>query len=358
MLLDVLVHGERSRAELARRTGLSRTSLSRLTRDLVDLGLIEEGETNPPSGRGRPAEMVRIRPASAQFAGIKLTGERLYAAVTDLHAGLLATEEHPLGSRDPDEVVALIASVAARFRDAHPRLSAVGVCLAGDVTLDAGRAVVVGSHFLGWDEVPLERLVERATGLPTAIANDVQALTLAHHWFGAGVGRRSLVVIGLGAGIGAGIVVGDELLRGARGHPGKVGHLAITDSGPTCDRGHVGCVSSFVTIPAILANAGTDGFWETLDAAAAGDRRAANALAAAVRALGTVIAELQGLVDPEKIIVTGEGLAIAQYDGALLDASIAARLDPASVSPDLDLHEFHFADYAWGAAISAIRHVV
>lgn len=358
VLLDVLVHGDRSRAELARRTGMSRTSLSRLTRDLVDLGLVEEGETTPLKGRGRPAEMLRLRQESAQFAGIKLTGDALYAVVTDLHATELATEEHPLASKAPEDVVALIAEVVGRFRAEHPRLSAVGVCLAGDVHLENGSAVVVGSHFLGWDEVPLQRLVEEATGLPAAISNDVQTLTLGHHWFGAGVGRRSLVVIGLGAGIGAGIVVGDELVRGARGHPGKVGHLPVTDSGPRCDRGHTGCASAYVTIPAILRNAGSEGFWETLDAARGGDERADAAFRGAIRALAAIIAQLQGLVDPEKVIVTGEGLAIAEYDRALLDAEIAARLDPASSAPDLDLHAFRFADYAWGAAISAIRHVV
>lgn len=358
VLLDVLVHGERSRAELARRTGMSRTSLSRLTRDLVELGLVEEGETTPLVGRGRPAEMLRLRQESAQFAGIKLTGEALYAVVVDLHATVVETRELALPSREPEAVVALVAEVVGDFTRRHPRLSAVGVCLAGDVHQDAGSAVVLGSHFLGWEEVPLQRMVELATGLPATIANDVQALTLAHHWFGAGVGRRSLVVIGLGAGIGAGIVVNDELVRGAHGHPGKIGHVSITDHGPRCDRGHTGCASAYVTIPAILRNAGADDFGRVLEAARAGDAAAEVALRDAAHALGVVITQLQGLIDPEKIIVTGEGLPIAEHGRGMLEQAIADRLDPASVEPILDLHPFRFQDYAWGAAISAIRHLV
>jgi DNA-binding Lrp family transcriptional regulator len=84
VLLEVLFHGSRSRADLARRTGLSRTSLTRLTRDLVELGFVSEGEMALPNGRGRPSEMLDLRPESACFAGIKLTGDALYAAVIDL----------------------------------------------------------------------------------------------------------------------------------------------------------------------------------------------------------------------------------------------------------------------------------
>ncbi len=358
ILLDVLIHGERSRAELARRNALSRASLARLTRELVEFGFVEEvAPATPPNGRGRPSEMLRIRPESAHFVGVKLTGEALYAAITNLHAEVIVTEEHPLASKEIEDVVALIADVVSRARAAHPRLSAVGVCLAGDVHLEHGAAVVVGSHFLGWDQVPLEALVQQATGLPATISNDVQALTLAHHWFGAGIGLGTLAVIGLGAGIGAGLVVNDELVRGSRGHPGKVGHLRVTESGPSCDRGHVGCASAYVTIPALIRNSGIDGFWETIDAARAGEPRAAEAVAGAARALGIVIAQIANLIDPQKVIVSGEGREVANVDRAHLDAVVAEYLDPAMEPFELDVHDFRFADYAWGAAISAIRRV-
>lgn len=374
VLLEVLIHGSRSRAELARRTGLSRATLMRLTRDLVALGLVTEGETPDGSGgrearrsieaepavakgRGRPSEYLRLRPSSAYFVGIKLTGDALYAAVTDLHSTVVATDERPLPARDVDTVVGLIATVIGELAGRY-RLTAAGVCLAGDVKQHRGRAVVVGSDFLGWDEVAVGELVEGATGLPTAVSNDVQALTLAHHWFGAGVGSSSLVVIGLGAGIGAGLVTDDLLIRGHRGHPGKVGHLFVTDSGPRCDRGHIGCVSAFVTIPAILRNAGTETYSQTLVAAREGDERAGSALRDAGRALGVVIGTVASLLDPDKVIVTGEGLETARFAFAQVESGIAERLDPASEPVGVELHEFRFAEYAWAAAIGAIRHVV
>lgn len=359
VLLEVLIHGSRSRADLTRRTGLSRSSLSRLTRDLAELGLVVEGKPSLPSGRGRPSEVLHLVPDSAFFVGIKLTGDALYAVVTDLHANVVETEERPLSSRQVGAVVELIADVVAGVRGRYPRIASVGVCLAGDV-LAAGRgSVVVGSHFLGWDEVALEELVAAATGLRVAISNDVQALTVAHHWFGAGVGCSSLAVVGFGAGIGAGLVVGNQLVVGAHGHPGKVGHLPVRDDGPSCERGHRGCVAAYVTIAAVIANSGAPDFASALALAGAEPTSAAaRAVADAAFALGVVIASLVNLVDPEKVVVTGEGLGVADLRPEQVDAGIAARLDPTADPVAIEYRTLRFADYARAASISAIRRIV
>lgn len=357
VLLEVLIHGSRSRAELARRTKLSRATLMRLIRGLVELGLVTEGETVAPTGRGRPSEIVHLRPEAASFVGVKLTGDALYAVVTDLHAKVLATEERLLGDRAVEDVVALIAEVVEQFHHDF-FLTAIGVCLAGDVAHAGDKAIVLESPFLGWGTIALGELVESATGLPAAVSNDVQALTVAHHWFGAGVACSNMALIAVGAGIGSGLVVNDEAVRGSRGHPGKVGHLIVRDDGPQCDRGHTGCVSAFVTIPAILSNAGTASLDATLAAAVAGDVESDRALREAGRALGTVVAILADLIDPEKVIITGESLAVARYAGVELEAAIRERLDPTAESVQVELVDFDFADYAWAAAIGAIRHVI
>ncbi|MGD8169529.1 ROK family protein [Herbiconiux sp. P16] len=361
VLKEVVVHGSRSRADLARRTGFSRTSLTRLTRDLVDLQFIAEGETRAQTGRGRPSEMLDLRPEAAQFAGVKLTGDALYAVVTDLHAVVIERVEHELpASRSVADVVQLIGQVVADFRARHLRLASLGVCLAGDVEERNGGAEVIDSPFLGWDRVPLQRMVEKVARLPTVISNDVQALTVAHHWFGAGVGHSSLAVVSFGAGIGAGLVLRDELVWGARGHTGKVGHLLVSsaESGPVCDHGHRGCVSAWVTVPAVVANAGAGEFDEALRMAGAGEPRAVAAIEGAASALGAAVAYLVDLVDPEKVIVTGEGLPIARLAGDAFIQGVEEHLDPTSEAGLIDFWDFDFADYAWAASISAIRRVV
>lgn len=358
VLLEVLMHGSRSRADLTRRTGMSRASLSRLSRDLLELGFVAEGGSQARPGRGRPSETLRVRPGAAQFAGIKLTGDALYAAVIDLSTQVIDTIECPLPSREITDVVELAGDVIDGLKTKHERISAVGVCLAGDVVGDEGHRRIIGSHFLGWENVPLADLVRDRTGLATEIGNDVQSLTAAHHWFGAGRGASSLALIGLGAGIGAGLVVGDEPIRGAHGHPGKIGHLRVADTGPMCDRGHVGCVSAFVTIPAVERHAGGVAFHDVLRLAGEGHPGHREVVAAAVRALGVAVANLVSIVDVEKIIITGEGLALAETFPELLTAAVADALDPVAEAPQIQLHPFQFADYAWAAAVSAIRLVL
>ncbi|TXK19387.1 ROK family transcriptional regulator [Homoserinibacter sp. GY 40078] len=358
-LLDILVHGARSRADVARRIGLTRASLTRLTRDLMELGFITEGQIAQRAGRGRPSEMLEVVPSSAYFVGIKLTGDMLYAELSDLRAQPRAEREVVLRSVDELQVVDLIAKVVDGFRRTESRIAAVGVCLAGDVLHGPdGSAVVVGSHFLGWDEVALQELVSRAVGLPVAVSNDVQALTVGHHWFGAGVGTDELAVIGLGEGIGAGMIVGGELIRGARGHPGKVGHLMVSADGPMCDMGHVGCVSAYVTTPAILAATGMETMTEVLDAAARDDVTAVGALNQAIDALGAAVAHITNLVDPELVVIAGEGIVVARHDQELLAQSIARRLDPTSEPPQVVIPDFRFEDYARGAAVTALRQLL
>jgi len=356
VLLDVLVHGARSRVDLTRRSGLSRASLSRITRELGDLGLVRETKAAPAVGPGRPSEMIEIVPEAAWFLGIKLTGDSLYAAVVDLRGVVVHAEGEPLVTRHVDDVVAMVGRTVRRLQQRYPRIVALGIGLAGDVRQDArDGAVVVGSAFLGWDEdVALESRLADVVGMPVAISNDVQALTAAHRWFGAGAGASSLAVIGVGAGIGCGIVVGDVPVAGAAGHPGKVGHLPVGRSDVSCDRGHPGCVSAYATIPAILRNADMSSFWEAIEAAERGSEPARAAFAAAAEALGAVVATIVNLVDPERIVVTGEGLLSLEMHPDVFERAIRERLDPASRDPDVVQHPFTFTDYAWGAAVTAI----
>ncbi|MDQ1571439.1 MAG: hypothetical protein QOF79_2113 [Actinomycetota bacterium] len=360
VLIDLLIHGSRSRAELARRSGLSRASLTRLTRSLIDLGLVSEGDTRPLAGRGRPSELLELRPGSAHFVGFKLTGDAVYVALTDLSASVLHSEEHALGSRDVDSVVGLMADIVASLRVAYPRISAVGVCLAGDVQISRGRTFIVGSAFLGWDEVPLAELVQIATGLPTAIANDVQSLTAAHHWFGAGVGYRSMALIGFGAGIGCGVVVNDELVDGSHGHPGRVGHLTVRSDGPLCDKGHPGCVASYVTDDAIIQNSGVEGatYADVVGLAKSGHPQSVVAFQEAAEALAVAVAHVVNLLDVEVVIVTGEGLAVVDLAGAEFESMLRRRRDPEGIDTNVVFPSFNFVDYARAAAIGAVRLVV
>ena len=363
VLREVIIHGSQPRVELARKVGLSRTSLTRLAREMVDFGFLAEGESQRTPGRGRPRELLHLRPEAAHFLGIKLTGDHLYAVVTDLAATVVDERTEPLLSTAVEDVADQIAAVASEMLASRPLAAAAGVCLAGSVHDRDGNQYVEHSTFLGWDSAPLPALLAERIDLPVTVTNDVVALTGAHHWFGAGVGSSSLVVFGLGAGIGSGVVALDEIVRGANGRAGRVGHARLDlfgadERGMPCELGHTTCVHSFITIPAVEHNSGMP-YDTALSAARRGEPSAVRAFALAARALGIVIAEAVNAVDPDKVLVTGEGVDMMEIAPDAIRSGMLEYLEQVEVdSVVVERPEFRFAHYARGAAIAAMRDLV
>ena len=144
----VLIHGPISRSELTSRLGLSPPSLTRLAKPFLDRGLLVELDDRSDGSVGRPVRPLDVRPGLAHFAGVKITGEALHVVATDVRAGLLAYEEHPLQRRDPEGVAAEIARAVRGL--GVDRIAGVGVSLGGAVR--DGR--VEFAPFLDWTDVP------------------------------------------------------------------------------------------------------------------------------------------------------------------------------------------------------------
>jgi predicted NBD/HSP70 family sugar kinase len=360
-LLEVLIHGALPRAEIARRLGLSRASLTRITRELLDAGLLREGETERRGATGRPSEMLHLREQSRHFLGIKLTGDALYAVVTDLGASVVASHEEPLSSRRVDDVVGQIARVTADFALAFPLLDSIGVCLAGQLGRSTGHIVIQDSPFLGWSEVALAELVAEATGFPCDLENDVQALTAAEYWFGAGAGLDSMAMITVGTGLGFGLIVNGGLVEGAHRRAGRIAHLMIDSNGPLCDHGHHGCASSYLTTAAILAaidaSAGTAGVDEAtaIRLARQGDAAATRAFDAAGWALGVMIARVVNLVDPACVVLSGDGIAVYELAAERVQAGLQSALAWDAAPVEVAVRQFDFSEWARAGAVLAIR---
>ena len=214
----------------------------------MDSGLLVEGTSDEPVRTGRPSLPLDVGPSSHRFLGMKITGDTLFTVVTDLRAQVLAEHTRPLPGQDPADVVGAAADVARILRADHPDVVGVGIGIGG---LVVDRRDVARAHFLGWNErVPLADLLHEATGLPTVVHNDVNALTAAEHWFGAGRGAQSLVVITIGVGVGCGIVVHDRLVEGAHGGGGSIGHRPLV-TWAVCEDGHRGCAQGLVSSGAV-----------------------------------------------------------------------------------------------------------
>lgn len=361
--IEVLVHGPLSRTELARRLDLSAGSLTRLTKPLIESGLlIEVPEAGTPAEvrQGRPSQPLDVVVESRSFIGFKITEDMVYGVVTTLRSEIVARLDRPLASHDPAEVVDLLAEMTSELARAYPRLAGIGIGVGGFVQ---ERAVVGESPFLHWRDVPLGELVEERTGLPVVVENDVAALVEAETWFGAGRGLDRFVVLTIGAGIGYGLVLGGRRVPYAEEDRGFGRHWIIDPNGPLTPDGNRGSAVSLLTIPNIRyqvqAATGRDHTYEEILAlAAAGDPMPARVIAEAGRALGVLVAQIANFAMPQKIMLAGEGVGLMDVAGKTVEDAIRSHRHPLAIPVDLETRVSDFHDWARGAAVLAIQVLV
>ena len=359
-LLALISAGPMSRGDLGERLGLSAATTTRTVRPLIEAGLIEEQPPVEVAGPGRPTRLLAVVPNSATVAGVKLTDDRLYAVLTDPLGEVLVSDSLPLTDTDAGSVAALIASVVAQLAQRSGRRpDAIGISLGAAVV---GRRTVMVASFLGWRDVPLAAIVTEATGLPCVAANDVRAFAYAEAWFGVGREKDPFAVVSLGAGIGCGVVVAGEVVSGAQGAAGSVGHLPVDPSGPSCEIGHPGCARALASTSGILRAAsehlGCEAEELSLDLLLSPDMRRNNGvddvLRRAVLAIGRVVGTLIAYVDPELVVVSGEGVAVVETYREAFEAEVDGLRHWAAAPVPVLLRPFEFDEWARGAAALAL----
>lgn len=362
--LEVLLHGPLSRAELAARLDLSRGTLTRLTRPLVDDGLLQETDDPHTTAAGRPGRPLSVDASTHHVVGVRLTHLAATAVLADLRATPLAEVTVPLPDLAPSAVVAVVADLVARLRADVPgggSPSAVGLAVGG--RCDRGRTVV-SAPFLGWEHVPLADLVQAATGVASWVESDVVALTTAEHWFGAGRGRDALAVVTVGTGVGCGLVLGDRVVNRPVGGVGLVGHLPLLAGGPLCDRGHRGCAASLLTTRSLRAQASAAldrpvDPAELPDLVRAGDEPALVRLAEDYAdALARLVSTVAAVTQVPLVVVAGEGVALADVVEDRLRAGVRAGREPAAEPLELVLEHAGTTQWARGAAAVAVQRYV
>ncbi|MGW2729223.1 ROK family protein [Streptomyces sp. NPDC001494] len=331
--------GPMSRRALVPATGLSSGSVSNVVAELLADGLVEEAGS-VGSDAGRPRRLLRIRPDSGCLVGVDVGETRVRVELFDLALRELARTDRPLGSRgyDVDAVVGHVhegvAEVLATGGPAAGDLLGVGIGVPGIV--EEAEGAVVHGQTVGWDAVPLERLLRRhgagqvPSEAPYFIDNGAKTLGQAEMWFGAGRGARNAVVVLFGSGVGACVVTEEA----AQGRAVEWGHLTVRVGGRRCRCGARGCLEAYAGAEALVArwreaggrpSAGADeetALTELLAAARPADGRAPDPVAAAVLAetaeyLGAGLSDLINLFQPERLLIGG--WAGLQLGGAFLD---------------------------------------
>lgn len=355
--LEVLIHGPLSRSDIARRLSLSPGSLTRLSTPLLEAGLLVEVGEQIDGKVGRPSQLVDVVPSSRRFIGMKLTSNTLHGVTSDLRANVLSTASMALPSRQPQAVAEAIAALTRQLAASAPAVTAIGIGIGG---LLGENGLVRSAPFLDWAEVPLGVTVERLTGIPVIVANDLVAFTEYEHWFGAGRGLDRFAVVTLGAGIGYGLVIHDQIVVNDDYGIGLVGHWPIDPFGPVCPAGHRGCARSMLTDTAITAAVtGAIGrpvtYDEALDMAAADEPAARRIIEDAGRGVGRLLAAVANLTMPEVVVLGGEGVRLAEVAAGAIAEGLRLDRDPRTAPLPLVARSGSHTEWCRGAAVVAIQ---
>ncbi|MGH3681577.1 MAG: ROK family protein [Natronosporangium sp.] len=355
--VDVLVHGAQSRIQLAKKLGLSPATLTRLVKPLVEAGVLVEAPAvrAPGGGRGRASVPLDVVADNYRFIGVKLTSESIYAVATNLRAEVLASETVAEPSRAVPDVVTAVAEVVSRLEARAGRtVNGVGVTVGGQV--DKGETVA-DSPFLGWHDVPFRTLLAEQVGPPLLLANDVVGLTKAQQWFGLGRTYPDFALLTVGAGVGYGLVVNHQVIPTL---VSPVSHLAIDPYGPLCPRGHRGCLAAYVTSGAITAAVSAARgrpveYGQVLRMAQDGDPLAGRVVTEAAHALGRATAAITSLTGVERIILSGEGVRLAEVASEALHAGRTEYSGGRGSVLEPAIRPMDFLEWARGAAVIAIQ---
>ncbi|MEU6883308.1 ROK family transcriptional regulator [Streptomyces sp. NPDC046712] len=374
--------GETTRAAVAARVGLTRAAVSSLVEHLLDQGfLVESGKTF--SGQaGRPGTVLKAADTGPAGLGVEINVDYVSVCVVDLAGTDRLRITHPADNRvhraaGAAEVLGRAARIAARVlaraaeRELHP--AGVRLALPGLVS----RGTVHQAPNLGWNRVEADRIFAAALTalrpgqpeLPVASDNEANVAALAELWFGALGDVRSFLHLTGEIGVGGAIVVNGELLRGAHGFAGEIGHMVVAADGPLCRCGSRGCLEQYAGQSALLRAAGLaekgtavsgSAVEELARRAEAGEPRAVAAVEEAGRMLGLALSGAVNLLDPEVVVLGGIYPRLMPRLAPAVDAELAhrvvsglwlpsaGRLRPASTSTDA----------ARGAAAVVIREVL
>jgi predicted NBD/HSP70 family sugar kinase/biotin operon repressor len=318
VLETVRERGLVSRADISRETGLARSTVSSLVTDLQSAGLVVEssstnGRLRETSKGGRPPVLLSLNPAAGAVLGIHFDHRFVRVAVAELDHRILSEEARELdvdhdAASTLDVAAELAAHVVGRAGVKAERLLGAGVAVPGPIDHETG---VVGSTTImpGWVGLDVAAELERRLNLPVHIDNDANLGALAESVLGAGRDVSEMVYVMLSSGIGAGLVLGGRLHRGARGTAGEIGHVLVNEQGPICRCGNRGCLETYAGAGALLdllrASHGELTPERMIELAQEGDPACRRVIGDSARIVGQVVAALCNQLNPERIVVGG-----------------------------------------------------
>ena len=353
ILLNLIrAHQPISRADLARLMGVRRGAVSLLVNDLLKEGLVVEGATGETL-RGRKPTFLYIDSRRRAVVAVDVRASKTFVQLTDLLGKAVAGIVNFATPRDPKTFVRELADRIRLLQAEHPDVSSIeglGVVVPGMV--ERSTMQILHAPTLGWRNVHLREPLAAATGLVVQIENSGRACVLAQAWaVRDGSSPGDLVFISVSDGVGVGVMIHGELVRGAHNIAGEFGHVPLSLDGPRCSCGSTGCWEAYVSNRATLARYfGRDfetagpariderafSIEDLIARARSGDAKAVTAVQATARYLGLGLASVVNATDPARVYIGGEITAAWDLIEGPIRAALAERaLTPAAASTDL-----------------------
>lgn len=364
LILNLLwTEREISRADLSRRTGLSRSTVSAIVNDLLSTGLVKEAYAGASTGGRRPI-MLEFQDDASFIVGIEIGATHISCVLTDLRCKVRASWSANAPVRDEpqialDKMVAAVRSVLDADGIQPEQLLAIGVAVPSPVD-NSRPGELLPLIVPKWQGYNIATTLEENFSRPVFIDNDANLGALAELWWAAGPAVSNLVYIKVATGIGAGLIIDGRIFRGSAGIAGEIGHTAIDSNGPPCGCGLNGCLTTFVGTNFLLQHAaeyaqehGTAAprtLDEFVDAALEGDPRAAELVRYTGERLGIGVANMLNLLNPDTIILGG-GITRA---GDLLVDAVRSTIEKSSLAASVSNADIRVSALdEWGIAVGA-----
>ncbi|WP_167043415.1 ROK family transcriptional regulator [Salinibacterium sp. ZJ454] len=355
ILAQIGAQGPTSRAELARALLVSPALITQLCKQLIADGLLSELEYSPSQG-GRPARLLGLQVDAGTAIGVKVAADHLTIVEVGLDGAVTRSATEPFDAADSDAIPNL-AQALERFIDGSAAAPLLGIGIGVPGSVDRQADGIVDSTQLGWSRMPVGPSLRRALGVPVLVENNVNALAVAETLHGQARGFSDALVVTIGTGIGAGIVTDGVVLRGHRGGAGEIGHIPVSEDGPRCQCGANGCLEANIGQDALVAQARARnvigpaaGIADLRLLADRGDTGAREIFAEAGRLLGRALAGVVNTVDPEILIVLGEGAESWAHWSESFEKAFRGQLMPSRRELPIAVESWQDDRWAQGAA--------
>ena len=332
-------YGPASRTKIAKVFKLSAATVTKYVNGLIQAGVVKEDGWEPSTG-GRKPVLLRIAPGTMYAVGVDLGGANLRVVVIDLESNIVAKITKKSNATEGRNkvlrrMINAIYEAIELSKIEEDKIKGIGVGISGLIDHQQGVCLYC-PNIEGWEDVPVKRLMEEEFAINTSVEDSSRAMALAEHWSGIARGIDNFIFVNVGVGIGCAIFIHGKLYRGFGGIAGEFGHITIDEAGPRCNCGNYGCLETLASGPAISRRARqaieegvvslieklVEGNLENItpqivvEAAKKGDKLAFNIMEKTGEYLGTGIADVVNLFNPELVVF---GAGVSQAGNILLE---------------------------------------